>query len=68
MTKRVDKGPPHKGPKDQGMSRLLKSLQDVHEADHQILDALGIRHPHVPILGAVEMLEHLLDAHAKKRS
>jgi hypothetical protein len=36
--------------------------------DHEILDALGIKHPHIPILSVVEMLDHLRDKHAEERA
>ncbi len=36
----------------------------THEADHELLDALGIMHPHAPILSVVELLDHLRDKHA----
>jgi len=38
-------------------------LKEAHEADHEILDDLGIKHPHVPILDVVEMLDHLRNKH-----
>ncbi len=31
--------------------------------DHEILETLGIKQPHVPILGALEVLDHLRDIH-----
>jgi hypothetical protein len=43
---------------------LFGSLKQAHEASHEILDALGIKHPHVPLLSVVEMLDHLKDKHA----
>ena len=42
---------------------LVQSLKQAHEADHEILDDLGIKHPHVPILDVVEMLDHLRAEH-----
>ena len=42
---------------------LLQSLRDAHEVDHKILEALGIKHPHIPILSVIEMLDHLRDKH-----
>ena len=42
---------------------LVQSLKEAHEADHEILDDLGIKHPHVPILDVVEMLDHLRNKH-----
>ena len=47
---------------------LLQSLKQAHELDHGILDALGINHPHIPILSVIEMLEHLRDKHADEPS
>ena len=42
---------------------LVQLLKEAHEADHEILDDLGIKHPHVPILDVVEMLDHLKNKH-----
>jgi hypothetical protein len=42
---------------------LVQSLKEAHEADHKILDDLGIRHPHFPILDVAEMLDHLRNKH-----
>ncbi len=50
-------------PVHQRLSRLFQFLRDTHEMDHEILETLGIKHPHVPILGALEMLDHLRDIH-----
>ena len=47
-------------PRKAGLVQLLK---EAHEADHEILDDLGIKHPHVPILDVVEMLDHLRNKH-----
>lgn len=44
-------------------ARLVQLLREAHEADHEILDDLGIKHPHVPILDVVEMLDHLRNKH-----
>jgi hypothetical protein len=41
-----------------------QSLKDAHEADHELLDALGITHPHAPILSVVALLDHLRAEHA----
>jgi hypothetical protein len=43
---------------------LLGSLKGAHEVNHEILDALGIKHPHIPLLSVMEMLDHLRDKHA----
>jgi hypothetical protein len=48
------------GPRKAGLVQMLK---EAHEADHEILDDLGIKHPHVPILDIVEMLDHLRKKH-----
>jgi len=42
---------------------LLHFLREAHDTDHGILEALGIKHPHVPLLGAIEMLRHLKEDH-----
>jgi hypothetical protein len=42
---------------------LFGPLKQAHDASHEILDALGIKHPHVPVLSAVEMLDHLREKH-----
>ena len=42
---------------------LVQLLKEAHQADHEILDDLGIKHPHVPILDVVEMLDHLRNNH-----
>ena len=47
-------------PRKAGLVQLLK---EAHEADHEILYDLGIKHPHVPILDVVEMLDHLRNKH-----
>ena len=51
----------------QRLGRLLESLRDAHELDHAILEDLGIKHPHVPILSVIEMLGHLRDKHVEDR-
>ena len=48
---------------DSGRAGLRESLEQAHEADHAILESLGIRHSHVPLLSVVEMLDHLRDNH-----
>jgi hypothetical protein len=47
-------------------SSLFEALADAHEADHAILEALGIKHPHVPLLSVLEMLEHLKGNHTER--
>jgi len=42
---------------------LLQTVRDAHEVDHEILEALGVKHPHIPILSVIEMLDHLGDKH-----
>ena len=46
-----------------GKRGLRESLEQAHDADHAILESLGIKHPHVPLLSVVEMLDHLRDHH-----
>jgi hypothetical protein len=50
------------GPKKLG---LMDSLKQAHALDHEILDSLGIKHPHVPVLSVIEMLDHLRNEHAE---
>jgi len=51
------------GQPDRHKAGLVQSLKEAHDADHEILDDLGIKHPHVPILDVVEMLDHLRNKH-----
>lgn len=48
---------------DPSNAGLLQSLEEAHAADHQLIDALGIKHPHLPILDVVQLLDHLRDNH-----
>ena len=67
MPEIADQGPPpeeHESSPQPTKGSLLQSLKQAHELDHGILDALGIKHPHIPILSVVEMLGHLRDKHA----
>ena len=67
MPEITDHGPPPEEQESRPQSRedgLFQSLKRAHELDHEILDALGIKHPHIPILSVVEMLGHLRDKHA----
>ncbi len=67
MPEIADPGPPSGEQESRSQPRkagLLKSLKEAHELDHAILDALGIKHPHIPILSVIEMLDHLRDKHA----
>jgi hypothetical protein len=63
----TDQGSPpgeHESRPQSRKASLLQSLKQAHELDHGILDALGIKHPHIPILSVIEMLGHLRDKHA----
>ena len=67
MPEIADQGPPpeeHENRPQPRRAGLLQSLKQAHELDHGILDVLGIKHPHIPILSVVEMLGHLRDKHA----
>ena len=55
-------------PSGQTKPGLMQSLKDAHELDHKILEALGIKHPHIPILSVLEVLDHLRDEHAQESS
>ena len=66
MPEKGDRGSPREGEQGRQGARkagLIELLKQAHQADHEILDDLGIKHPHTPILGVVEMLDHLRDKH-----
>ncbi len=57
MPEAVDPRPGQsKGGRTDSKRGLLQALRDAHEVDHEILAALGIKHPHIPILSVIEML------------
>ena len=67
MPEAIDQGSGQgKGSRTESRKGLLQSLRDAHEVDHKILEALGIKHPHVPILSVIEMLDHLRDKHVNE--
>jgi hypothetical protein len=65
MPEKADQGPPPESPSrpHSRKASFLQSLKQAHELDHGILDALGIKHPHIPILSVIEILDHLRDKH-----
>ena len=66
MPEKGDRGSRREGKQGRPSAReadLIRLLKEAHQADHEILDGLGIKHPHVPILDVVEMLDHLRDKH-----
>ena len=67
MPEAIDQGSGQGKPSRTDSKRgLLQSLRDAHEVDHKILEALGIKHPHIPILSVIEMLDHLRDKHVNE--
>jgi len=64
MPEVMDQGPGQsKGSRADPKRGLLQALRDAHGVDHEILEALGIKHTHIPILSVIEMLDHLSDKH-----